>query len=275
MSDIVAQVIMYGVFFFLLYKIGVEFKLAVKENPTISSSAPQVFSSLGVLGTFVGITYSLITFDPNHLESSVPTLLSGMKLAFVTSIIGMAGSLVMKRYQKSEIAKSNVKIIEGVTLDDILKNLLENDVYKRQRDQEYFELIRANNEILKSTIQGSLEKMTKSLVGDGEATLIGQIKFLRSDFNDKQQELMTTISEGNNELIDKFTKFADNMAENNNKAFIQALNESMKDLNNQLQEQFGENFKELNIAVGRMLDWQENYKKVIEQVTDNRRTHFQ
>lgn len=43
----------------------------------------------------------------------------------------------------------------------------------------------------------------------------------------------------------------------------------MKDFNQKLTEQFGENFKQLNIAVGRLLVWQENYKVTIERITEN------
>ena len=51
------------------------------------------------------------------------------------------------------------------------------------------------------------------------------------------------------------------------KIFIEALNETMKDFNQKLSEQFGENFKQLNIAVGRLLEWQENYKQTVENTT--------
>ncbi len=55
------------------------------------------------------------------------------------------------------------------------------------------------------------------------------------------------------------------MAENNSKAFIQALEEVIKDFNNKITEQFGDNFKQLNLAVGALLTWQENYKNYIEK----------
>ena len=42
----------------------------------------------------------------------------------------------------------------------------------------------------------------------------------------------------------------------------------MRDFNTKISEQFGDNFKKLNEAVGRMLDWQENYYKQIEFITN-------
>jgi len=41
------------------------------------------------------------------------------------------------------------------------------------------------------------------------------------------------------------------MAENNSKALIEALQEVIRDFNAKINEQFGENFKQLNEAVGK------------------------
>ena len=38
--------------------------------------------SLGIFGTFLGITVALLRFDPRAVEQSVPDLLSGMQIAF-------------------------------------------------------------------------------------------------------------------------------------------------------------------------------------------------
>lgn len=56
------------------------------------------------------------------------------------------------------------------------------------------------------------------------------------------------------------------MAENNAKSFIEALTATMNDFNTKLTEQFGENFKELNVAVGRLLEWQNQYMQTLDEV---------
>ncbi len=56
------------------------------------------------------------------------------------------------------------------------------------------------------------------------------------------------------------------MAENNSKALIEALEQVIRDFNAKLTEQFGENFKKLNEAVGALLTWQENYRQHIEKL---------
>lgn len=58
---------------------------------------PSFISTLGVLGTFAGITKGLMNFDTGDLDHSIPLLLDGMKTAFFTSLLGMIGSLVLNR----------------------------------------------------------------------------------------------------------------------------------------------------------------------------------
>jgi len=45
---------------------------------------------------------------------------------------------------------------------------------------------------------------------------------------------------------------------------VEALRDVIHDFNNKITEQFGDNFKELNEAVGRLLIWQEDYKGFVE-----------
>jgi len=58
---------------------------------------PSAVSTLGVLGTFLGITLGLLCFNTNDLQQSIPELLSGLKTAFFTSLAGMIGSLFLSR----------------------------------------------------------------------------------------------------------------------------------------------------------------------------------
>ena len=51
--------------------------------------APTLMTSLGILGTFWGVVLGLLDFDTINIDRSIPNLLSGLKTAFVTSILGM------------------------------------------------------------------------------------------------------------------------------------------------------------------------------------------
>ena len=99
----------------------------------------------------------------------------------------------------------------------------------------------------------SLEDLRKSISADGDSSLLTQVQKLRTDFKDGQQE-----------LTKEFRQFAETMAENNSKALIEALEQVIRDFNTQLNEQFGDNFKQLNEAVSALLTWQENYREHVE-----------
>ena len=67
--------------------------------------APDIFTSLGILGTFVGLVWGLKNFEPTNYEAmttSVASLVDGIKVAFLTSIYGIAMSIVYSCGMKSE-----------------------------------------------------------------------------------------------------------------------------------------------------------------------------
>lgn len=186
---------------------------------------------VGILGTFVGITLGLWSFDTKDIQNSIPTLLGGLTTAFVTSIAGMAASLVLR--MKPEFygvtVSNNVKKEANIeTLIHILSEISENQKIANQ-------------------------SLIKSLTGDGDSTIITQI-----------QKLRTATSDGLYDLNKSFNSFAEKMVADSTQSLIDALTGVMTDFNSKINEQFGENFKELNSGVKLMLDWQKNYKEQIE-----------
>jgi hypothetical protein len=55
-----------------------------------------LLTSLGILGTFMGIVVGLLDFDPNKIDESIEFLLDGLKTAFITSLVGMSASILFK-----------------------------------------------------------------------------------------------------------------------------------------------------------------------------------
>ena len=60
------------------------------------ASLINILPALGICGTFIGIVYSLWFIDTNDIQNSIPLLLDGMKIAFLTSILGMGSSIIIK-----------------------------------------------------------------------------------------------------------------------------------------------------------------------------------
>ena len=71
---------------------------------------PDMLTSLGILGTFVGLVWGLRSFQPSTYEtmtSSVASLVDGIKVAFMTSIYGLILSLVCSYSMKTGYQSMN------------------------------------------------------------------------------------------------------------------------------------------------------------------------
>jgi hypothetical protein len=187
---------------------------------------------LGLFGTFLGIFIGLMVFDPSDIKGSIPEFLGGMKIAFFTSVTGMLGSLLL-----------NNKVTKSINNDAGIGDVIN--------------AINNGNENLSSKldmVNTSVGILDKSITGDGEGSLLNQMILLRSNLNDRFSD-----------LTNEFKDFAKLQAENNTKALVEAIREVIGDFNAKINEQFGENFKELNAAVGDLVLWQDNYKHVVEE----------
>jgi D-ribose pyranose/furanose isomerase RbsD len=99
----------------------------------------------------------------------------------------------------------------------------------------------------------TLRSLQKSLSGTEDGSLLTQLRLLRQDSNDRLDVLKVTMAEALKKL-----------SEMGSQALIEALRDVIRDFNDKITEQFGENFKQLNAAVGNLLVWQEQYKATIE-----------
>lgn len=317
--------------------------------------------TLGMIGTFLGIYLGLRNFNAENITDSIPTLLGGMKTAFMTSLVGMGLSLVLKSI--NSFRKDDEDEIDKDSTEELLKEILKRDTQQATKLNSTLEKLvnysyNINNHLIdlygtistsvnhtkiiadgivrietqQKNLSTQIAEIDKSLKKVNDLNLVSYEKIINYTYDINaylkniasliskelenaenivatinniatQQENIevgvTKISNGvsnvnrniedlinglnsfaerndthNQELIGEFRDFAKTMAENNNKAFIQALNESMKDLNNQLTEQFGENFKELNRAVFKLVEWQENYKDTVVEVTETQKMIF-
>ena len=56
----------------------------------------DILPTIGIIGTFLGIVYALWSLDTNHIQESIPTLLDGMKIAFISSLVALTLSAFIK-----------------------------------------------------------------------------------------------------------------------------------------------------------------------------------
>ena len=194
----------------------------IKNQSFLSKDASTILTTIGIFFTFVGISIALFHFDTSNVLESIPKLLGGLKLAFVSSVAGLAASLIFKIYKSRLQVPSEYK--DDVGIEDI-HQLLE--------------------KINDSVITGN-QNIKEALTGEGDASLSTQFSKLRNDFRD----------------------FSEKVTEDGSQKLIEALQEVISDFNVKISEQFGENFKQLNEAVGALLVWQKEHKEHVEKLTN-------
>ena len=80
----------------------------------IAEIVPGILTALGILGTFLGLQHGISSIDPDSaekLQSGIKILLSGMSIAFVSSIIGIISSTVWSMIDRS-MYKSYLNILD-------------------------------------------------------------------------------------------------------------------------------------------------------------------
>ncbi len=76
---------------------------AIGINTKMIDAGSGTLVGLGLLGTFLGLTLGIWNFDSSssdHIQASIQALLNGMGTAFITSLVGMGGSLCYTYIEK-------------------------------------------------------------------------------------------------------------------------------------------------------------------------------
>ncbi len=135
----------------------------IPGNASLSELIPSLLTSLGILGTFIGLTRGLTGLDmtdANTLMNGIPVLLDGMKAAFGTSVAGISCSLIFSMLNRALQGNSYRAIdsfIEAFTAKSGHKAL----------DTEYQMVLQSNdrNKMLGSVTTGLGETITGTVRG--------------------------------------------------------------------------------------------------------------
>jgi len=230
----------------------------LNKHHAFTAYTPTLLTSMGILGTFAGIISGLLEFDPNNIDGSITVLLAGLKVAFITSLVGMALSIIYKGLASSGIL--SLKKHETIDHDEIDIG----DLYRVMKDQA--------NGIL---------ALKKAISENDESSLVGQVKLMRADMADHNRAQAGQLEACKNELTEiglavkkqdkvfqefantlwiQLQDFADMLSKSATEQVIEALRSVIADFNKNLIDQFGDNFQELNEAVEKLVTWQDNYK---------------
>lgn len=124
---LIPYILLAGWFFFSCFYLLRAKRKPDDTNPYIYDSIPQIFPTIGILGTFIGIAYGLWFFDAHNIEKSIPALLDGLKSAFLASILGIVCSIIFSKiteYKTWNLKKGKLSD-EVFQLQQIVKVLTE------------------------------------------------------------------------------------------------------------------------------------------------------
>lgn len=236
--------------FFIVLVIGV-FGWAVCDayrarHSRFLENAPNLMTSLGILGTFVGVVIGLLDFDTADLDGSTSRLLDGLKTAFTTSLVGISAGVTFKVLDSIFLAKRR-----DLNADDV------NEVEQVGPEEIHKVLLRQAT---------AVEGLRNAIVGSEEGSLLSQSKLLRSDFSDFARKDEQYRVEFNKRLWKELEHFAEMLSRSATEAVIDALKQVISDFNQNLTEQFGENFRQLNEAVHKMVEWQAQYRTQVDEL---------
>ena len=208
-----------------------------KFDSFAEAHAPEILTTIGIAGCFIGLIVGFIPVawmsifekDNPDLLSKIPSIITSVTLSFVSSAFGVIGALFIK--------------------------------FKHKKTKEINSQNRNQSAIKSESLIGAIDNLNKSILNNGNASIINEFKLMKQEQNDKLYLIHNVIENKMDMLIEHFIHFSKNIVENNSNAMIDALKNVIKDFNLNLTEQFGENFKELNFAVKDLVLWQKEYKE--------------
>lgn len=167
--EIIAAIFLGGAIIWAIYYLV---KNKTSYNHYLMEFIPNMFPTLGMLGTFGGITYGLMYFNSEDLENSIPDLLQGLTTAFFVSIAGVLLLLIFSfvtnyiRYKNEKDLKSD----ETLALYELIKqNKESNDLLVTKLDIINTSIIANTNnansklESLNTLIDGLGEKISSKI----------------------------------------------------------------------------------------------------------------
>ncbi|WP_404427161.1 hypothetical protein LG296_15180 [Ureibacillus chungkukjangi] len=183
-----------------------------------------VHTSLGVLGTFIGLTFGLSrldSLDPELLRDGIENLISGMTTAFLTSVVGVVLSLIwifidrkirLSLEGKIDWHSNELSLLLNADDEEIFLNRLEK-ISAKQAEQittlltdalekaftPFIHTMQSNNE----SIVNGFTNMESHLTAQNELTQ-QQLELAKNQSNELSDKLVESLSSDTKEVIGEF-----------------------------------------------------------------------
>ena len=228
-----------------LFSILTYFSTDAEKAQRYARFTPSLLVSIGIFGTFLGIFFALVDFNVNRVDESIPELLSGLKVAFGTSIVGLFLSLTFRAVILYKPKK--IKSTEEADVKDLLLKMTE---------------------------------VKDAISADNESSVITQLQKLRSETIDSLKEMQKSFSDFASEMsqnnVNALIEAVQKVMEDFNAKINDQLGESFKELNSSVQNlvEWQKNYKthveslndQLQTAIAGITSSQESLKQISENM---------
>ena len=190
-------------------------------NATLAELIPSLLTSLGILGTFVGMVRGLGGLDFSDSEAiieGIPVLLSGMQFAFGTSVAGVSCSIVfnvINRILQGSSYRAIDDFVECFT-SLAMQRPLDNDVQLICQNQDSNHMLSGLTDVLPGTLaqvmEGSVSRAMQPVAQSMDAFLIGAT---RAQVDGVSRIVGSFVQQMNASLNDQFVQLGRTMTEIN------------------------------------------------------------
>lgn len=193
----------------------------VPGNSQLAELIPSLLTSLGILGTFIGLMRGLAGLDmtdASKIMEGIPTLIDGMKFAFATSVAGISCSLGFNMIHRLVIggAYKSIDQFEQTFSKMVMPKPVDADVQLIIQNQDQNILIRqAGEEVgnhLASSIEGAIGRTMEPITASMDKFILSATK---EQIDGVQRIVQQFIGEMNHSLSNQFLKLGQTLTEVN------------------------------------------------------------
>ena len=240
-------------------------------NAGLAELIPSLLTSLGILGTFMGLSRGLSSLnfaDSTQLIQGIPDLLSGMKFAFGTSVAGISCSLVFNMINRISQGSSYRAIDDFVSsfTQLAMSRPLDNDVQMIIQNQDRNFMLQGINDKLVDRLADSVSRsisMTMNPVAESMDRFI--VGTTRNQIEGVNHIVSRFLSEMDRSLGNQFSSLAQTM-DNLEQSQLRAAAATGENLS--AAEGIVRNARSLQEVTSHTLDQFDSYMTRIDKVSD-------
>ena len=207
-------------------------------NLKVLNTLPNILTSIGILGTFIGLTIALSQFDSDSSEQirrSINSLLGGMSSAFWTSVAGMFCSAVFLFYSKKRLNRMDQAIA----------------TYASDLNRGYHA---ANDQVLMEALSyPDSNGVTTHRPGEALSALVDGISGMKQSVDNLGMTITTGIKDAMDDafkttlvpIIDNLAKKLENPAQAVTDSLVKELSQVCEDFKNGLTESVNNQMEDL------------------------------